>query len=304
MRNIDRLTSVGFVGCGNIGLPLATRLLAGGTALVVHDVRPDAVSALTDAGARAAASAKEVADACAVAFVSLPTVDALEDVTVGAKGLMHGCSIEVIVNTGTVGRAVTERLDQTLSAAGITLIDCPVSGGPTGAAAGTLSIMVSGNLMVIDMLRPLLSRWGTTITVAGERAGAAQVLKLSNNFLSAVCIAASAEVFVMGTKAGVDPEVLLAAINAGSGRNGATLDKFPRTVLTRTFAHGSALSITGKDLDLAAELGENIEVPMWVCEAARLLFKHAIYERGAAADVMTIVRHVERAAGFEIPKTR
>jgi 2-hydroxy-3-oxopropionate reductase len=304
MPNIDRLYSVGFIGCGNIGLPLARRLLDGGTALVVHDVRPDAVGALTNAGARAAASAKEVADVCTVAFVSLPTIEALEDVTVGSNGLLHGSTIEVVVNTGTVGRSVTERLDQKLSSAGITFIDCPISGGPSGAAAGTLSVMVSGTPAVIEMLRPLLSRWGSTITVAGERAGAAQVLKLSNNILSAVCIAASAEVFVMGTKAGVDPEVLLAAINAGSGRNGATLDKFPRTVLTRTFAHGSALAITGKDVDLAAELGEEVEVPMWVCQAARLLFKHAIYERGGAEDVMNIVRHVERAAGFEIPKTR
>jgi 3-hydroxyisobutyrate dehydrogenase-like beta-hydroxyacid dehydrogenase len=142
------------------------------------------------------------------------------------------------------------------------------------------------------------------LTIAGDKPGAAQVLKLTNNILSAVALAATAEAFVMGAKGGLDPEVMLAAINAGSGRNSATESKFPAAVLTRSFDYGAEMHILMKDIDLAIALGEELGVPMWVCEAARLVFKHAIHKGAGKEDLTTIVKHIEHDAGFEIPKTR
>src|SRR6516165_7315743 len=181
---------------------------------------------------------------------------------------------------------------------------CPISGGPPGARAGTLSVMVSGDPAAIERVRPMISLWGRTLTVAGDQPGAAQVLKLTNNILSAVALVATAEAFVMGSKAGLDPEVMLAAINAGSGCNSATLDKFPAAVLTRSFDYGAEMHILTKDVDLAVAQGEELGVPMWVCQAARLVFKHAIHKGAAADDITAIAKYIERDAGFEIPKTR
>ena len=128
------------------------------------------------------------------------------------------------------------------------------------------------------------------------------MLKLTNNILSAVALAATAEAFVMGAKGGLDPEVMLAAINAGSGRNSATEAKFPAAVLTRSFNYSAEMHILMKDIDLAIAQGEELGVPMWVCQAARLVYKHAMFAGAADNDISTLIQHVERGAGFEMPK--
>jgi 2-hydroxy-3-oxopropionate reductase len=191
-----------------------------------------------------------------------------------------------------------------MAAKGVTVVDCPISGGPPGARAGTLSVMVSGDPAAVDRVRPMISLWGRTLTVAGDKPGAAQVLKLTNNILSAVALAATAEAFVMGAKGGLDPEVMVSAISAGSGRNSAVESKFPLSVLTRSFDFGAEMHILMKDIDLAIAQGEDLGVPMWVCQAARLVFKHAMFQGAAQEDLTAIVKYVERGAGFEIPKTR
>ena len=142
----------------------------------------------------------------------------------------------------------------------------------------------------------MISLWGRTLTVAGDKPGAAQVLKLTNNILSAVSLAATAEAFVMGAKGGLDPEVMVSAINAGSGRNSATEAKFPAAVLTRSFDYGAEMHILMKDIDLAIAQGEELGVPMWVCQAARLVFKHAMHQGAAKEDLTAIVKYIERDA--------
>jgi 2-hydroxy-3-oxopropionate reductase len=150
----------------------------------------------------------------------------------------------------------------------------------------------------------MISLWGRTLTVAGDKPGAAQVLKLTNIILSAVALAATAEAFVMGAKGGLDPEVMVTAVGAGSGRNSAVQSKFPEAVLTRSFDYGAEMHILMKDIDLAIAQGEELGVPMWVCQAAGLVFKHAMHQGAAKEDLTAIVKYVERAARFEMPKTR
>ncbi len=138
-----------------------------------------------------------------------------------------------------------------MAAQGVTVVACPISGGPAGARAGTLSVMVSGDPGAVERVRPLISLWGTTLTIAGHKPRAAQVLKLTNNILFAVSLAATSEAFVMGAKGGLDPEVMVSAINVGSGQNGATLTVMPTAVLDRSFGYGAALHILMKHIDLA-----------------------------------------------------
>jgi 2-hydroxy-3-oxopropionate reductase len=294
----------GFLGVGNMGLPMAGKLLDGGHALTVYDVRPEAMRPLLERQARQATSPKDLADKCEIVFVSLPTLAAFRAVAFDADGLIAGSRMRLLVNTCTVGVPFVREVEHAMAARGVTMIDCPISGGPPGARAGALSVMVSGDPAAVEHVRPMIALWGRTLTVAGDKPGAAQVLKLTNNILSAVALAATAEAFVMGAKGGLDPEVMLAAINAGSGRNSATEAKFPASVLTRSFDYGAEMHILMKDIDLAIAQGEELGVPMWVCQAARLVFKHAMFQGAAKEDLTAIVKYIERDADFEIPKTR
>ena len=294
----------GFLGIGNMGLPMAGKLLDGGHRLTVFDIRRDAMQPLLDRQARSATSPKDLADQNEIVFVSLPTLAAFRAVAFGPDGLIHGRAMQLLVNTCTVGVPFVTEIERALAEKGVIVVDCPISGGPPGARAGTLSVMVSGDPASVERIRPMISLWGRTLTVAGEKPGAAQVLKLTNNILSAVSLAASAEAFVMGAKAGLDPEVMVSAVNAGSGRNSATESKFPLSVLTRSFDYGAEMHILMKDIDLAIAQGEDLGVPMWVCQAARLVFKHAMGRGAAKEDLTAIVKYVERDAGFEMAKTR
>jgi 3-hydroxyisobutyrate dehydrogenase-like beta-hydroxyacid dehydrogenase len=294
----------GYLGVGAMGQPMAHKLLDAGHGLTIYDINEAAMRPLLERQARRAASPRDLADRCEIVFVSLPTLSAFREVAFGVDGLAEGKAMKLLVNTCTVGVPFVQEIEQGLAARGVTVVDCPISGGPSGARAGTLSVMVSGDPAAIERIWPLIALWGRTVTIAGDRPGAAQVLKLTNNILSAVALAATAEAFVMGAKGGLDPEVMVAAINAGSGRNSATESKIPAAVLTRSFDYGAEMHILMKDIDLAVAQGEELGVPMWVCEAARLVFKHAMHKGAAREDLTAIVKYIERDAGFEIPKTR
>ena len=269
------------------------------------DISDAAMRPLLERQARRATSPKDLADRCEIVFVSLPTLAAFREVAFGPDGLAKGKAMNLLVNTCTVGVPFLKKeIEQAMATQGVTVVDCPISGGPPGARAGTLSVMVSGDPAAVERIRPMISLWGRTLNVAGDKPGAAQMLKLTNNILSAVALAATAEAFVMGAKGGLDPEVMVAAISAGSGRNSAVDAKFPQSVLTRSFDYGAEMHILMKDIDLAIAQGEDLGVPMWVCQAARLVFKHAMHQGAAKEDLTAIVKYIERDAGFEIPKTR
>jgi 3-hydroxyisobutyrate dehydrogenase-like beta-hydroxyacid dehydrogenase len=294
----------GYLGVGNMGQPMAAKLLDAGHSLTIFDISEPAMRPLLERQARRAASPQELGDRSEIVFVSLPTLAVFRAAVLGPNGLIHGGALKVLVNTCTVGVPFVKEVEKAMAARGVTVVDCPISGGPAGARAGTLSVMVSGAPEAIERVRPLISLWGSTLTVAGDKPGAAQVLKLTNNILFAVSLAATSEAFVMGAKGGLDPEVMVSAINAGSGRNGATQTVIPTVVLDRSFDYGAALHILMKDIDLAIAQGEELGVPMWVCQTARLVYKHAIFQGSADDDISTLVRHVERGAGFGMPKTR
>ena len=294
----------GYLGVGSMGQPMAEKLLGGGHQLTIHDIDAAAMQPLLQRQARQADSPRALAEQSSIVFVSLPTLAAFRSVVFGENGLQAGRALKILVNTCTVGVPFLREIEAAMAANGVTVVDCPISGGPAGARAGTLSVMVSGDPAAIETVRPMISLWGRTVTVAGDKPGAAQVLKLVNNILFAVAMAATSEAFVMGAKAGLDPEVLVAAIGAGSGRNAATDMVFPRDILTRRFGFGGAMHILMKDIDLALQQGEELGVPMWVCQTARLVFKHAIFAGSEDDDLSSVVRHVEQEARFEMPKTR
>ena len=292
---------IGYLGVGNMGRPMAGKLLDAGHQLLVCDVNDAAMAPLLARQARRADTPRALADGAEIVVVSLPTLAAFRAVLSGEDGLLQGRAMKTLINTCTVGVPFVQEIAGMLAKIGCTVVDCPISGGPGGAAAGTLSVMVSGDQAAIERVRPLISLWGPTVTVAGDAPGAAQLLKLTNNILFAVSLVATSEAFVMGAKGGLAPQVMLAAIGAGTGGNGATRSVFPRSVLPRSFDFGATIDILMKDVDLAIQQGEALGVPMWVCQAARLVYRHAVMAGRGGDDLSTMVRVVEQGAGFDMP---
>jgi len=294
---------VGFIGLGNMGFPMAQRLLDEGHRLDVCDIRTSSLSPLVKRGARATATPRVVANSCEVVVMCLLTPESIADAMLGPNGVAQGTAVKVIVNTSTIGKLEVERLALALAERGIGLVDSPVSGGPPGARAGTLSVMVSGHPDHVAAVSGIVGSWGVT-TLVGDRPGMAQMLKLTNNILSAVALVATAEAFVMGGKGGLNLDVMTSAINAGSGRNSMTLDKIPGSVLDRSFSYGGPISTLMKDIELAIEQGQSLGVPMRVCEMAREVFRDAVRAGMNDSDVTEIVRFIEKGSDFQLPRTR
>ncbi len=287
---------IGFVGVGRMGSPMARRLIEAGHALTIFDTNEAAVAPLVALGAVQARSVAQVASAAETVFVSLPTPDVVQAVAAAAA---TGNRIRTFIDLSTTGPRVAEAVATSLAASGITVIDCPVSGGVAGAEKGTLAVMAAGPRDVYERLKPTLDVIGKVFFV-GERAGQAQVVKLVNNLLSVTALAITSEGMAIGAKAGVDARVMIDAINAGSGRNSATQDKFPRNVIPRTFDMGFAIGLSYKDIRLCLEEAERLGVPTIVGNAVKQLLGIAKAMGGHDADLTTIVKPVEAWAGVEV----
>jgi 3-hydroxyisobutyrate dehydrogenase-like beta-hydroxyacid dehydrogenase len=205
----------------------------------------------------------------------------------------------VFVDLGTSGPAASQAVAATLAPAGIAAVDAPVSGGVKGAAAGTLTLMISGPAAAAARVKPLLEEFGRVIVV-GEKPGLGQTLKLANNLMSAASLAIASEAMVMGVKAGLDPAVMLEVINASSGRNSATQDKIPKHVLNRRFDFGFANALSFKDVRLCLEEAEGLGVPMVVGAAVRQMLSITQQVCGPDADVTDMIRVHEEWAGCRI----
>ncbi|MFQ5842812.1 MAG: NAD(P)-dependent oxidoreductase [Thermodesulfobacteriota bacterium] len=295
---------LGFIGIGNMGLPMALRLIDRGYGLAVFDIREDALGPLVARGARAAKSPADVASEVQTVLVSLPTPDVVQEVALGSNGIVKGSAVRVYVDLSTTGPQIAELVASVLEEKGVSVLDAPVSGGVTGAEKGTLTVMVSGPMSVFEGVNPVLETIGENLIYVGERPGLAQIMKLVNNLLNATALAASSEAFVLGVKAGLDPEIMLRVINASTGRNSATEDKFPRSILPRTFDWGFKTDLIYKDLKLCLEQAETLGVPMWVGNAVRQLWAYAVSQGGGPRDFTTIIQYIESWAGVEVRKSR
>ena len=222
---------IGFIGLGVMGGPMSERLIRAGHALVVHDIEPNAVRRLTALGATAGRSARDVADRASTVFVSLPTPQVVREVALGEQGVTRGRKVRVFVDLSTTGTVIEKEVAIGCAKRGIAPIDAPISGGETGAKAGTLAVMVAGDRATIDRLRPLFAVFGT-VFVAGTRPGQAQMLKLLNNLLSLSALAMSCEAMVAGVKAGLDPDLMIAAIIRSGSRPAFT----PATIASQDIA--------------------------------------------------------------------
>jgi 3-hydroxyisobutyrate dehydrogenase-like beta-hydroxyacid dehydrogenase len=290
---------IGFIGLGKMGFPMARRLIEAGHALTVFDTRKEAMDKLVAMGAQAASSPKDVADRAETVMASLPSLQASLDVATGANGVIEGRRVKRFVDLSTVGSAMAVRIHDVLGKRAIVQIDSPVSGGVGGAEKGTLAVMVSGPRADFEMVKSALDVIGKVFFI-GEKPGSGQTMKLANNFLSATAMVATSEAVVMGVKSGLDPAVMIDVINAGSGMNTASRDKFPRAVLPRSFDFGFATGLMVKDVRLCLEEMKSLGLSMEVAEAVGRLWETVIRDLGPDSDFTSAIKPIEKAAGVVV----
>jgi 3-hydroxyisobutyrate dehydrogenase-like beta-hydroxyacid dehydrogenase len=295
---------IGFIGLGAMGLPMASRLLARNHEVTVLDLDPVLTAKLAIQGAAVGRSPSDVADRAEIVFACLPSLAAVREVALGADGIVTGKAVKTYISLSTTGSPLAKEIAARLAERGIQTLDAPITGGAPKARDGSLTVMVSGPHAAFEAVEPLLGAFAQHSVYLGAAPGGAQTMKLINNIMSATNLAIAAESMVMGAKAGLDPEQMLAVLNNGSGQNSATLTKIPDHVLTRNFDYGGALYIIQKDLEAWRQEAEALGVPSWIGSAVRQLYLHALAQGSPQDDMTTVVRLIEGFAGVELPKTR
>lgn len=290
---------IGFIGLGNMGLPMSLKLLEAGHAVVGFDVQESSRKPFCAKGGVWASSPLDVASQCSIVMASLPTPAVVELVALGKEGVSAGEKIEVFIDLSTTGPQMAKRVSEQLKKHDIATLDAPVSGGIAGAAKGTLSVMTSGPKESFERVKDLLACFGQNVFYVGEAAGAGQLMKLINNLLSATTLAASCEALCVGMKGGLDPQTMLTVLNASTGRSGATEDKIPRYVLPG-IPINFGLELSFKDVSLCVEAGEALQVPMYMGRTTRQIWHHAMSKGGADQDMMDVSRCIEDWAGVQL----
>jgi len=292
------MTTIGFLGLGRMGANMAARLIGHCDRLLVHDLSAEAVGTLVGQGAEAAGSAAALGAQCDVVFTSLPTPQIVREAVLGEDGIVSGGSPKILCDLSTSGPKLAAELAGALSPRGIASFDAPVSGGIKGAREGTIAIMVGGPDESYATLEPLLQCLGKPFYM-GVTPGAGQTMKLVNNLLGAVAIGVTSEGMAMGIKAGLDPARMIEVLNQSTGVNSATRDKWPRSVLPRTFDFGFAAALSLKDTNLLLAEAEAMGVPLQLGQVVRSYLERTLEDYGPEADFTAMAKVVEGDAGLD-----
>ncbi|MDO8674381.1 MAG: NAD(P)-dependent oxidoreductase [Dehalococcoidia bacterium] len=284
---------LGFVGLGNMGGAMSARLVSAGHQLVVFDIA--GTLPRMPPGASAAASVAAVAALAHTVFLSLPDGPASREVCRQVAGASPR-ETTTVVDLSTIGISAAVECASILASAGITYVDSPVSGGVTGARAGTLAAMVGAREADFERVQPLLMVMAKNVFRVGDKPGKGQAMKLLNNFLSATSLAATSEAVVFGARMGLDLVTMIEVINASSGRTTASTDKFPRSVIPRTYDFGFSAALMTKDVSLYLENASAAGVPIAMGAATASLFL-AFKEACPDADFTYIHKWLEDKAG-------
>ena len=292
---------VGFIGIGAMGKPMAQNLVkSADIKLYVYDVNSAAMDELAAAGAVLCASPRELADAATVIIMMLPNAAVVESTLTGGQGVLAGgLAGKIIIDMSSVAATSTKKMAALAEAKGIAYVDAPVSGGVTGAIAGTLTIMVGGETAAVQSVRPILEKLGRKIYHVGG-SGAGDSIKVVNNLLLGINMAAVAEALVLGVKSGLDPKVMLEIIKESSGRSYALEVKTANFILKNSFAAGFAIDLEYKDLELAMETAKSLDVPLPVGATVQQLFAMAKAKGLGREDISAVIKVWEEFVGVQV----
>ena len=288
--------NIGLIGLGNIGQHFATRLLAAGHELVVHDRNAAAQERFVAKGAKAAASAKDLASQVEIVLLCLPIPRVVADV---AAEVAQGEKVRIVLDLSTTGPSVTKDVEALLKSKGIALVGAPVSGGTANAEKGALAVMPAGPSQAYEEVEPLLRVIGNKIFYLGADPTLGQTMKIINNTLYATSMIASLEALVYGVKAGLDSRTMLDVINVSSGRSFATLERIPQCVLDRSFPVRFTTELLHKDVKMCIDEAEKLGAPMLVSQTARQFLAFAMTQGDGDKDNVYPIRHFEQWAGVQ-----
>ncbi len=293
--------NVGFIGLGLMGGSMASNLQAAGHTLAVNDLRKESAAPHLAKGAAWKDTPRAVAEVSDVVFTSLPGPPEVTAVATGANGLLDGMQRgSALFDLSTNSPAAIRRLHATFATKGIHVLDAPVSGGPSGAKSRKLAIWVGGDRALFDQHRPLLEAMGDQPYYVGP-IGAGAVAKLVHNCASFTIRAVLAEVFCMGVKAGVEPELLWQAVRQGATGRARTFDRLMDKFLPGTYEPPSfALKLGHKDVSLATELGREVGVPMRLANLALAEMTEALNRGWGERDSSSFMQLEEERAGVKI----
>jgi len=284
-----------------MGKPMSKNLLKAGFKLVVHDVVPQPVEELVQAGAEKGASPKDVASRCAIIITMLPDGPEVEQVVLGPDGVLEGAAPgSLVIDMSSISPMVSQKVAAACEAKGVDFLDAPVSGGEPKAIQGTLAIMVGGKKEVFDRAVPVLERMGSSVTHTGP-VGAGNVTKLANQIMVACNIAAMGEALVLATKAGLDPEIVFEAVKGGLAGSTVLNFKAPM-VIARDFQPGFRIRLHHKDLRNALLAAESLQVPLPLTSQVQQMLISLLGEGKGELDHSAIVQFTEKLARVEVKK--
>jgi len=290
---------LGFIGVGNIGTPMCHHLLQGGHSVLVYDVHASNLARMVNLGAQPAASPKAVAQGCEIVFSSLPGPREVEEVALGVHGIIEAARPGLIyVDLSTNFPSVAQRICETLAAQGVVMLDAPVSGGVAGAEHGTLAVMVGGARQAFETCKPLLAHFAAHVYHVGH-IGSGCVAKLVNNMLAFVNSVAAFEGMLLGTKAGVDPQMLHDIIQTSSGASWA-MRQVPDKIFVGDFSPGFTIDLAHKDLRLALDLGDELSVPLLMGSLCINIMRQARAHGRGGDDLSGLMRVLEDNLGMQV----
>ena len=288
--------TIGFIGLGIMGRPMARNLLKAGYSLVVHSRSRGPVDEIVKAGATAAASPKDVAAQCDVLITMLPNSPDVEQVALGPGGIIEGARRGLIfADMSTISPIVSKKIGKALEAKGVAMLDAPVSGGEKGAIDGALSIMVGGDKAVFERVLPIFQALGKTITHLGPL-GAGGFTKLANQIIVAVNLTALAEALTLGKKAGLDRDLLLTAL-AGGLAGSKCLEQKRANYMANTYSPGFKVDLHFKDLGLIMESARELGVPLPTTAVVQELFNALRVKGRGGLDHSGVITLLEDLAG-------
>jgi len=303
---MERLSKVGFIGLGNMGRPMAVCLLKAGFTLTVLDITPEVQQAFVDFhGAHSASSLNELGSSSDAVITMLPNEHEVSRVVLGVEGDNRDCLLgsmqkgSILVDMSSSSPTGTQALGKTLADHGISMLDAPVSGGVSRAAQGTLAIMTGGDTVVVERCRPLFESMGNRIFETGAL-GSGHAMKALNNLVSAAGLIATAEALLIGRRFGLDPTTMIDVLNASTGRNNSTENKFKQYIISRAFNSGFSLDLMVKDLTTAVELARETDTPIPFSAACREFWAAAQSALDKEADHTAVVRWFEEMTKSEL----
>ena len=300
------MKKLGFIGLGNMGKGMALNLARAGYPLTVHDIRPEPVQELVQAGAKAAASPREVAENSEIVITMVTSSPHVEQIMFGPDGILAGLKKgNIIIDMSTIDPLVTRKVAAAATEKGIDMMDAPVSGAPPKAADGTLSIMVGGKKEIFDQCKPILEVMGEKIIHVGD-VGMGEVVKLANNLAAAIAGIGVFEGFLFGVKLGADPKVLYDVMSASSGNSWVLQTRvpypnvIPQSPANNDFAPGFTTDLMAKDLGLILSAAEATKIPLLAGSLTRQLVEAARAAGFGDRDWSVVAKIIQQLAGEEI----